>query len=43
MKEYVGGQRVEREKREKVLGAESDELDWTEQVMRKRSGRKGGK
>jgi len=37
MKEYVGGQRGEGgEKREKVLGTEDDELDWTEQVMRKR-------
>lgn len=30
-----------REKREKVLGTEDDELDWTEQVMRKRSRRRG--
>lgn len=30
-----------REKREKVLGTEDDELDWTEQVMRKRSRRSG--
>lgn len=29
------------EKREKVLGTENDELDWTEQVMRKRSRRRG--
>lgn len=45
MKEYASGQRErgerERKKREKVLGTENDELDWTEQVMRKRSGRKG--
>jgi len=37
MKEYVGGQRGEGgEKREKVLGTEDEELDWTEQMMRKR-------
>lgn len=40
MKEYVGGQRKDEEKREKVLGTENDELDWTEQVMRKRSKRR---
>lgn len=32
----------EKKKREKVLGTENDELDWTEQVMRKRSRKKGG-